>query len=397
MRTIVLMNILMLFCNFTEAGVKTITVINGNSFGDLKKSCRFSSVTEFDGEIVWKEPNALHDNPKPVQHITIIDDRIVLYYSGEVVLRSKKTGAFLWKDRMGNNFSHDVSREGYIRSVSSTGYLGGVTVNKETRSEVRIPFADSRTYLHFLNEYDAELRYCYSLMNQPVSMPGAKGIPPTFSFVRYDTAGKEFIWEYIKKDRLIDVLCDEKANVLVALARTGVYRIPLNGSQDGDVSSIHFKSVYQGVMEDDGTVHALVEIEENVNREIVNRQSLISLCAADLKIVHQVPVAFKATSRTPLAIYKNMVYLVSDSLLYCFDYEKEIWRCELPLTNEAVLMSVVNDGTVLVATGPFLLWISSDGIESKRMVFTENITCRPVVDEAGLIYMAGAKNIYCIK
>ncbi len=86
-----------------------------------------------------------------------------------------------------------------------------------------------------------------------------------------------------------------------------------------------------------------------------------------------------------------------DETLYCIEAGEQLWSHDLPATDSFGGMTVLADETLLLATGSMLIQLSNGGREIGRVAFDFPLTCRPIMDEAGRIYIASEYWVRCLE
>ena len=386
----------LLACVFviTGAPVGSPIVVNECLYGDMSNSSFLQTTSTLEGKILWSKPTG-NKEAIPAQHIILVDESVLIRFSSRLNCFNIKDGKLKWSEWLGNNFKFQII-DGMVRTRLPGGNIGAIGCDGKKIPERYVYMIGDETFLFYFTENAHEDDFCYSLLPHPTSGPGENGVTPAFVYTRYNNSELDVIWEHIIYEQLVDLLSDATGNLLYAIAYNGIHIIPKKGSSDHDVRSIPFAAVYQASLDSKSNIYAVVEQDERGESGVVKHTRLVCI-GKNRKTQWHYDLPSEKIAQPPSPLPDGKIYLIVDTRLLCVEHGNLVWAYEIPSTNSGIFMTVLKDETALIVTGPFLIKVTADGKEENRMVFEEMLTCRPVVDEKGLIYVAGTKQVYCVK
>lgn len=376
------------------APVNPSLIINGYLYGDNFNSSYLQASSVFEGKVLWEKSNA-NKEPIPAKHIILINESVLVRFPSRLNCFYKNSGELGWSESLSDNFKFQV-KDALVRTRLAGGRVGTISSRGEKSSPRYVHMIGDETFLFYLSENGHEDDFCYSLRMQPTSRPVDKGITPTFYYTRYDNRENDVIWEYRRFEHLIDILSNETAGNLYAITSNSIHIILCKGTSDDDVVTIPFSRVYQAALDTRNNIYAVVEQDEKDKKGSSKHARLVCI-QNDRKIQWQYDIPSVKIAQPPSPLPDGKVLLCVGNQLLCIREGELLWTYDLPSTNSGIHLTVLKDASTLIATGPFLIKVTPEGTEENRMVLKEVLTCRPVVDSDGLVYVAGTNAIYCIK
>lgn len=91
------------------------------------------------------------------------------------------------------------------------------------------------------------------------------------------------------------------------------------------------------------------------------------------------------------------VYLAVGGQLVRLEHGKPVWSAPLTGDLSANRFTVLSDGSSLVVSGLTLTQLSRQGEIMRTKVLKDTITCRPVMDAQGRVYVAGRHTVTCLE
>jgi hypothetical protein len=91
------------------------------------------------------------------------------------------------------------------------------------------------------------------------------------------------------------------------------------------------------------------------------------------------------------------IFLAIGTTLFCFQNGKELWRHHFETVTQPILFTVLADNSALSVSGHFVFLTESDGKQTFEKFVIPEISCRPIIDADGRIYIGGKGGILCLK
>lgn len=365
-------------------------MINPHPLGDTRNSAGLPFSATLNGETVWKTTTALKSNPQPARHLAIKDNFLIVAYGPYISLHQRASGKIVWSRQVGANFKFHLTREG-LETLDQAGFYRILHFDQSLGAPLSLPFLDRRTFLFYVDSKQNEYRYCYMALPSPTGSPADPVTPPEFTYMRYDVKEDDFLWEYIQKSEIIDVLADAPRGRLIVIGPRALYAFPMNADTEEAVLDRPFAEVQGGSLDSAGNVLVVArEKAEDPFRLIELRSDLTTRWHYDLGRA-------MTLLQPPCPLPDGSICLIQGKDLINVSSGKRTWATSIPGFSGRAHLTVLKDGDMLIAAGPVLTQFSANGTKRKSVFMEEPVTCRPIVDEDGNIYVAGVQRIYCLK
>ncbi len=372
-----------------EKSVEQKNGINGRRYADLSNSSKIPFTTQFQGEIVWEDATILKTNPQPAIHLCIIDEALIIYYQDATInVRLKKTGEIKWS-RAHSYLNEFQVIENNLTSMQDCGQLQLIDPNQTINNVISVPlFVDS--YLHYLEIENKNIHFCINQFPSPVNSPDDPIIGPEFNYIGYNSDEKDIIWNYEKPEALITVLKYFPENRLYLVTDKNIHTSIIDSKDDKKIKTINCSIIKSASLSPDGDLIIVEETKEGLSIKCLSLSNENPLWQYNFKLS-------SVSLQPPSAITSNDIYFLHNNSLLRLNQSTVKWNLSLPSKPENIKFTVLSDESILISANQILLHISPDGKELSRMILPEQLTCRPIVDGEGNIYVAGSNSVYCIK
>lgn len=364
------------------------TIINSKKYADAQNSSYLAVAGQLTGNQVWEAKSLFIDDLVPADQIAIIDSFLVLAYGNRFNVRSLNSGQSVWQKELFSGALFDLKPAGLV-TVTQSGYYEILGMDQKNYNRQSLPFLTSQTMLYFSRARDKEMAYCYQTYPTATNSPTDKFDGPEFTFSRFDIKINNFIWQFVKKEDLIDALVAPDGSFYCIATLNHIYLIEAEAVSDKAVITINLEEVTAAALDHQGNILVIQNIEEGQFLKSFDRQG---------HPIWQFPLdRAELTGQPPACHPDGAIYLVLNNRLLKIDKGQEIWSCQLMAESGETVITVLEDGTILAAAKTILMQISPDGEIMMNKVVPEPITCRPIMDKNGLIYIAGATGIRCLR
>jgi outer membrane protein assembly factor BamB len=370
-----------------------MSIINARKFGELCNNALVPYTTTIQGATVWKSATPLPLNPQPASCLSIAGNTLfVVYNAGAIAGFDKNSGAHLWtvETRGQTEFTHAPQGVIDIGEGSILAYIGA---SGKKATSVRLPFAGDGRFCS-LQQSGKEFRYSYQLPPRQTNAPSDQVVGPAWSYLRYapDDAD-DFRWEIIKPGFLRNAFFNQTQSLLCVVGDTCFYILTTDGTSDKDCRTIACQASFCGGFTEKNDLLAVLT-EKVVKGNSFTAQT--SLSAFDLngkKVWSYLLPDDPRTAQPPAAIGDGEAAVLIGNELKLISAGTQRWSFEMPCDWQSACFTVLKDRSILAAAGNQLIHIAPDGKEIKRVLSEDYITCRPIVDEKGTIFVAGAAGI----
>ncbi len=366
----------------------TTEIINPSVFGTKQRDSYLDASTTVKGERVWAGiPSGVVLGKKPLM-CSIVDEKLIVYYGNAVEARRKKDGEILWSRECINQAEDDLRSDGFS-TVDGNCFYSTISWSNEPKSRVLLPVLSKYFNLFYCWPSGKETVMVYEIGSGPSNAPGQQVDAPGFEIAVADLSLDTVALRVRDNARPIGfAVRNDRHEYFIGTAEY-LLRIPSSARQVNLFSRIKFENLHRFSIDAVGNLYAVFS-EKNIHY-------LGKYNPAD-KLEWHIPIAAVPASPQPPAVCPDgTVYCIVGNSLCCFKNAKTAWSCKLDVAGERALISVLRDRSILVASAATLLHISNSGKMLAAISCIFPITCRPIVDESGLCYLAGSEGVICFK
>ncbi len=377
-------------------------VLNARQWGDLQNRSYLPVGGRLGGTELWSQPPADSGSTEPVV-ISIIGSRMAVWYGNRIELRQLENGRLLWSQETLLNCSFEVASDGFP-TVDDAGYLRRLGFDGKIGERIRLPLVASDGHLHFVRDLGNELRYCYQLPPHQVNDPTETLTFPEFAFARAEKSSEEIAWILERQGFMVTAMISPDGTRGAVAGSDTLYLFELppfpeslpDEELDIPVKEIAFDRLLTAAYDHEGNILVIEQLLPNDERpqdELVLRRlspdgtQQWELSLGSPNRVPQPPASFP--DGEVCVTIGSEVRRVRDGVL--------LWSAQIPVEPGTVLLTLLNDGSLLAAAGSFLIQFSAGGEEIARVLVDDSLTCRPIMDREGKTYVAGVGGLRCFK
>lgn len=365
-------------------------VVNPRHFADLLGTSYLPYSGRLRGEIIWprQETQQATTGGRIPTNLSIVGDVLIVSYQRFLEARNRSDGKPLWGIQLINKAAFDVAVEG-ITTVDDAGYYELVGFDGRIKKEVGLPFLTGPGFLEYLWAQGDEVRYVYHSFPITATNNGEVSIPPHFAYVRYLPKTEKLIWLFGRNETALAVSIAVDGSRSYAATCKQLFAISMGGSSDSDVQVRDFENIKAFSLNHQGDLLVVDSIEEGLQLKNIG---------SDWQQHWAVILPAQGEIRQPPASAPNGdIYLIIGNTLYQVSNGQSTWKYDLIATKQNALLTVLADNTVLVSAGKALLQINSQGTAIFTKYLSDVLTCRPIMDERGHLYIGGRSGIYSLK
>ncbi|HRQ53361.1 MAG TPA: hypothetical protein PL018_03835 [Ignavibacteriaceae bacterium] len=363
-------------------------LINYRIYADDHNSSFLPYKTTFSGNIIWERKSLfLNDFPSPA-HLAINGSVLIIWYIDKIDVTNKINGTSIWNKEIMPNTDFDLKYNGFI-SMNSAGFYEVYGLNQKIEEQYSLPFLSAQTKLYFSEKIKNIIYYVYQNIPTPTNSPDDKISEPEFIFAGFDLKANDFTWEFVKNGFLICAIKTRQNNKLCLASKKNIYLFDIYSNSENQVQTLSFEKILTVSLDHHDNLLVVNESENGKELKCLTQ-------AGKINWVYPLEDAI-LSGQPPASDPEDNIYLVLGNILECIKDGKLVWSYKLPTYPGKALITVLKDKSVLVSAGAMLLQISGDGNLIKNKLFNYPLTCRPIVDEEGLIYVANQESIFAIK
>jgi len=361
--------------------------VNYHRYGDMQASSSLRSAGAVTGEIIWQAASDSASGAAPI-HLAIRDDLLVVGYGGYIEGRRRSDGEFRWGCEVAPNIDFDMNEKG-IATLDETGFYNLVGYDGRPVEEVRLNFMVDDPYLVYADIEATEARYiCYSLGKADLT-PGEEPPPPYLVYARYGLNPRELIWTFHEEGVYLGAcLSADEETVYLATPET-IYVFPAGATSDMELARHRFGRHLSFSLDHEGDLLTFFETEEGRFLKKVRPDGAEMWQAA-------IPPGGEVR-QPPASSVGGNVYLAAGSKIVIIKDGEVVREYESGAGNERIHISVLADNSVLVAAGTMLQHLGPDGEVLLNRKMPGELTCRPIMDNAGRVYVGGSAGLLCLE
>jgi hypothetical protein len=292
-----------------------------------------------------------------------------------------------------NTSDFTATTEG-IQVVGPDDEFFSLSFQNEKSVEAVLPvFSNFRNVLYVLRN-NGDYLYTYNRFPENFDSPN---LLQGFTIQKYNKEDNDVSFEY-DDDAIAEcfVLSEDMKQCILASEHL-LYSFPVTLTDEKEISRIQLPSIRSISLYHDGSLLICQDADDGDEKRKSTPKRMISMSQQG-EIAWEVPLdAFSKTGQPPAFAPEGPVSYCAGNTLLCVSDGSIIWDYEISVGKCDVFLTVLKDRSVLVAALNKIFHFSSSGelIGENDAPFV--ITCRPVVDAAGMMYLAGKEGIYCIK
>lgn len=374
----------------TENKPDAVRQINPRSYADLQGTSYLPMVARIAGQIVWPEESTPEAMPQHPAHLAIHDDLLIVRYLDMLEARNRTNGKRMWSKRIYSGVAFSLEPDG-ITTISHDGDYERLGFDGKISERIGVPFllGDPIPCFDLVRIDTAELTCIYHTYGEPALDHDEESIPPFFLFDRMSRHSEKGIWTLeIRGEMLGFRITSGESRVYMATDEYFNF-LPMNAKSNEDVKSMEMPGLVTFSLNHSDDLLVVQDTDEGrLLRQIGSdgeEQWQIELPKADT-IWHP-----------PASSPDGGVYLALGSKLLHIRDGKISWEYPFPSGGRSIYITILSDGSVLAAAGIALVHISSAGEEIITKFFEQALTCRPIVDEEGRVYVGTAGGVVCLK
>jgi hypothetical protein len=370
-------------------------IINGKKFANWQNTSFLPFSGTLKGDELWVSTSSDVNNADSPYHLCIADNNLITTYLQMLYVRNSKNGDRNWTDKFINLIDFTLSVEG-IWVVGQGNKFYKHTIQNQKTEETHIALFTQFPKLLYLSQKDKDnFFYIYnkypSSFDQPVLDDG-------FTITNFNVKERKVLYEYNEDNILITCFAlsnDEKTCFLST--DNNFYSFPSSIENNKEIKKIKMPFILYFSVYNDDCIIAVQDTDPNKKQPEPKNRRIVSL-SPDGKINWEVPINELSKSGQPPAFAPGgNIYYCAGSTLLCIKDSKIEWEYEVSGGNTEKYLTVLQDQSVLVAALNMLHHIDSNGTLIKSIVNPFVITCRPISDPDGKVYVAGKEGVRCLE
>jgi len=376
-----------------------LELLNGREFGEVCNNSALPFNAMLQGTTVWEIATPLSGDPQPLLHLALKEGRLALWYSdGSIAVCRANDGAVAWTRPLSAAARPQIDADGMIVVERPGGYQI-LDWENALSGRVRLPFMDALSTLVLMATGESELRYCYGQSPTPTGGPGSEFTGPMSVYMRYnpDDGSNPFPWHMRRPGFLLDAFFDAGRRRICMVTSESILVLDADGSGDQDVRSFDFSAAFAACFDTGNNLVAVIRQTIEVNGRERDSTGLTVFDAGGTPLWRYPLPDDPRIAQPPAALADGSVLIMTCAELHKVREGELLWSVPLPCEWNKPRLSILADESVLVAAGRFVLHYSHDGTEVKRIFLEDELTCRPITDSEGHVYVGGANKVYCVR
>lgn len=382
--------------SITQEGKHKMTqsiIINGKRYANWQNSSFLPVSGNLKGNELWNSSPAKQYSDDSPYLLCLGNSTLISAYIKGINARNSHTGDLNWAKEFINLCDFVLDTEGiWVASPGDAFYK--ISLQNIKINEVKIVlFSDYPKLLYLQPDKD---NYLYVYNRYPSSFDKPE-LDDGFTITNLNVNQRKIDYEYYTKTIATwFTLSNDNKNCYIATAYL-LYSFPLSIKSDKDINKIDFPFIISISVYSDGNLIVCQDTDKNKKIPTPQNKRILSLSPQG-KINWEVPInEFSKSGQPPAFAPGGNIYYCAGNTLLCIKEGKIEWEYELTTGITEIYLTVLKDQSVLVAALNMLSYISSDGKLIKSVVNPFVITCRPIMDTEGKIYIAGKQGIRCLE
>ncbi|MBU0994962.1 MAG: PQQ-like beta-propeller repeat protein [Proteobacteria bacterium] len=366
------------------------TIINGMPYANSSQNASLPVSVNISGKDVWTISPPSRMNLGDPRMLAVKDQTLFVFCQGGAYAVDIAAGKVLWGKAF-ISYADPFINDQYLRIVDANHFLAHIDLNGNSIERFRIPIlvkmfrlfymslSDDRMFL-FLNRYPARFD---------------KPQPQGFILTNYARKNDDIEW-YKEHDGELAAgfaVVPDTGDLFVATPKQ-VYKTTTSAKTDSALETLNITGARSLSMDYQGNLLIM-----RINDKDKNKKEVLLCAGADGKKKWDTPLSEFGQIVHPAACSSdNVVYCSPDKMLYCIKDGNILWQKDMRRLEEyGLMLTVFSDGSVIVAGINSVRHFSQKGDTLAEILAPFEVTCRPVADDKGNLFVAGMEGVRCYK
>lgn len=335
------------------------------------------------GKAVWSaSPPSTMEMGDP-RMLTVAGQTLFVSCQEGVYALDTATGKMLW-EKAYINYADPFMTADCIRTVTPNHYLEYLSLNGTSIERFRVPILVDAFRLFYL--YMDDDRMFLVLNRYPTRFDEPE--PQGFILTNYSRRDAHITWYREAEDLAVGYVVVPETGKLFVATEKHLYQTTLDAVKDSHMTSLDINGARSLSMDHQGNL-LIMKHEGEKQMLLCTDQGGVKKWRVSLpelgSIVH--PAA-----STP----GGVVYCSPDKILFCIKDGVVLWQKKLRKLDEyGLMLTTLSDNSVIAAGMNNVVQISQKGDTLAQILVPFVVTCRPVADGSGRLYVAGAEGVGC--
>jgi len=368
--------------------VSNIQMINPRPYADLQATSFLPFKGKITGTVVWSQNLSPELGERIPIHLAIRAEMLIVSYGDHIEARNRNDGSRLWGRDTYGAVSFDMTPDG-ISTVNHADFYSLLGFDGVFGKGIWLPYLVNNPSLDFVRMVSGEMRLVYHSSGLPATEHDKESIPAQLVYSRYHEKEEEFIWTFKKTGLCQAVRISPDLRQIFMASTQEILSFPFDANSESQVRTLEIPGLMAFSLDHEGSLLVVQESGEGLrltSLDLSGRENW----AYSQDVPGMIP-------HPPASAPGGRVYLMIDSVLHCFESGELDWEFSFPRPETGVWFSVLADHTILAGVSRLLMQISEDGKPLFNKPVATPITCRPIIDEKGRVYIAGQGGIFCLK
>jgi hypothetical protein len=371
-----------------EKTMRNVQMINPRPYADLRATSFLPFTGKISGTAVWSQVISPELGGRVPTHLAICGETLIVSYGDHIEARNRNEGIRVWGSDFSSGGSFDMTPNG-ISSVNAANFYSVLGFDGVFGEGLRMPYLVNNPSLDFVERDSRELRLVYHSTGSPATDRGMETIPAQMVYSRYREEDQRFIWTLQKVGRCQAVRISPDMKQIIMASPQNIFLFPFDANSEAQVRTLEMPELMTFSLDHEGSLLVVQKSGEGLRLACLDLSGQLKWDYAQ-DVPGRIP-------HPPASAPGGRVYLMIDSVLHYFVGGKLVWEFSFPLPETGIWFSVLADHTILAGVSHLLMQISEDGKALFNKPIDTPITCRPIMDEKGRVYIAGPGGIFCLK
>lgn len=371
-----------------EKTMSNVQMINPRPYADLQATSFLPFAGKITGTVVWSQNLSPELGERIPIHLAMHNEVLIVSYGNHIEARNRNDGSRLWGRDIYGGVSFDMTPNG-IGSVNHANFYRLLGFDGVFGEGLRLPYLVNNPRLDFVKMDSDELRLVYHSFGSSATEHDMEAIPAQIVYCRFHKKEQRFIWTFQKEGFCQAVRISSDLKQVFIASRQNILSFPFDANSEAQVRTLETPGLMTFSLDHEGSLLVVQKSGEGLRLACLDLSGQLNWDYAQ-DVPGRIP-------HPPASAPGGRVYLMIDSVLHYFVGGKLVWEFSFPLPETGIWFSVLADHTILAGVSHLLMQISEGGKALFNKPIDTPITCRPIMDEKGRVYIAGPGGIFCLK
>jgi len=389
-------------------------IINPVFRSDTRRSSFIPVRGDLPDEVLWHAPLEQIELSFGPLWLALRSDMLIAGNHKEIVAVQAENGALRWKEPVRLTFTFMCNDEGVLvssfaewRQYDSSQNVSQSHPERRSRSlELLYGRGSSEKSLYFVSAPDYSLLttfhfgdqgYWYGYFKTKKPLPRGRKINYWFQFNRHTYGRESPDWYYRAAGRSLGSLYDPAGNIFYIVMPDHIHYFPPEATSEDEVKQFDVPGIETFALDHRGNLLLVVREEKGFLLKQFSGSGQEQWSVPLTGLAPGLMTKSGLTRLPPASSPRGTVYCPEPKGVVAVEEGEVKWRRELSAGTAPMHITVLADNSLLVGSVNMLHAVDTKGTITKSVTLPSVISCRPIMDTQGRVFVGGEDGVRCLQ